>query len=133
MPVICDWYSRTALIIGFRYLENWTIEECEVANLILWELLESVTERYDVIVDLTEASYTLPIGILWHWKQQMSYNDSMFSNWGINVYVTRNEVYEAYLNEGIETSDAVRKHCRIAKNVEAAMQIIQDERQGADV
>ena len=116
-----------------RYTGNWTIEECEAANLTLWELIEPVTERYDVIVDLTESSYTLPIGILWHWKQQMSYNDAMFPNWGINAYVTRNEVYEAYLNEGIETSDAVRKHCRMVKNVEEALQIIQQERQSADV
>ena len=63
----------------------------------------------------------------------MSFNDSMFANWGINVYVTRNEIYEAYLNEGIETSDAVRKHCRLAKNVAEAMQIIQQARQGVDV
>jgi hypothetical protein len=133
MTVICAWYSQPNLIIGFRYTGNWTIEECETANITLWEIIEPITARFDVIIDLTEAAYTLPIGILWHWKQQMSFNDSRFANWGINVYVTRNEIYEAYLQEGIETSDAVRKHCRIVKNVGEAIQIIQQARQGSEV
>src|SRR5262245_45206693 len=133
MPVICDWYSRNTAIVGMRCVGNWTIEECEAAYSTFGQLVQSLTERYDLIVDFTEAAYTLPVGILWHWKQRMTINDTLLPNWGINVYVTRNNVYEAYLKEGIETSDIIRQHCRMAKSVEEAIQIIQQERRGADV
>jgi hypothetical protein len=133
MAVSCDWYSRTNSIVGMRCVGNWTIEECDAGYETLGQLVQPVTERFDLIVDFTEAAYTLPIGILWHWKQIVSINDVKFPDWGITVYVTQNEIYEAYLQEGMETSDIIRKHCRKAKTVEEAMQIIQQERHSAEV
>jgi hypothetical protein len=116
-----------------RCIGSWTIEECDIGYTTLGQLVQSATERFDLIVDFMEAGYTLPVGILWHWKQIVNINDTQFPNWGITVYVTQNEIYEAYLQEGIETSDIIRTHCRMAKSVDEAMRIIQQERESADV
>ena len=128
MTVICDWYSQTAAIIGMSYIGNWTREEADAASLILRQLTQSIDGRYDIIVDSTAAAYTLPSGTLWHWKQSIETVDRLYPNQKLMVYVMSSSVYKAYFDEGFKTSDAIRKHCRLANSISEAVQIIQQDR-----
>jgi hypothetical protein len=133
MPVICDWYSRKNRIIGIRYIGKWTVEENVAANPIFNELIQSVNERFDMIVDALEAAYTFPTGTLWNWKQKIEALENNYPMLSLVVYVTSSDVHKAYFEDGFETSTAVRKHCRMANSIEEALEIIQQDRQCADV
>src|SRR5262245_45277842 len=115
MPVNAGWYDATQNIILCRYVGNWTLaESSEVAPLIN-QFFQQADGRVDLIADFSESTYTPPVGVLWRWKQNAELRDSMFPNWGLMVMVnpSRNRVYDAFFEEGIQTSDIIRKHCRL--------------------
>jgi len=128
MPVIVDWYDKTQNIILSRFIENWTLEEYAEVSVTLNHLSQQVVGRFDMIADLSEAVYTPPIGTLWDWKQYADLRDSMFPNWGLTVFINPSRVYDAFFAEGIQTSDVLRKHSRLAKNIIEAVQIIRADR-----
>jgi hypothetical protein len=133
MAVICDWYNRKASIIGVHYIGNWTAEENIAMSSRLNHLIESVQGRYDIVVDGLEAAYTFPTGTLWSWKQKMEMLEENRHGLSLLIYVTSSDVHRAYFEEGFKTSAAIRKHCRITNSVEEALEIIQQDRQSADV
>jgi hypothetical protein len=128
MPMMVDWYDKTQNIILLRFIENWTLEEYSAANVTLQQLCQQAVGRFDMIADLSEAAYSPPVGTLWDWKQYADLRDSIFPDWGLTVFITPSRVYNAFFEEGIQTSDVVRKHSRLAKNVIEAVQIIRADR-----
>jgi hypothetical protein len=128
MPMMVDWYDKTQNIIMSRFIENWTLEEYAEANVTLNRLCQLAVGRFDMIADLSEATYTPPVGTLWDWKQYSELRESLYPNWGLAVFINPGRVYDAFFAEGIQTSDVLRKHARLAKNVIEAVQIIRADR-----
>ena len=130
MPVICDWYDKTQTILYCRLIGHWTVEEHTDALAAVHQLLQdvSVSKRFDIILDLTESSYTPPTGTLWNWKQNLEMRDALFPNYGLSVFINTSRVIDAYFEEGVQTSDAIRLHSRFAKTLTEAIQIIQVDR-----
>jgi hypothetical protein len=128
MPVVCDWYDEAQAIIALGFIGNWTTEELLESNKTLLHLPRQVTTRFDIISDFLQAAYTPPTGVLWEWKQMAIARHHEFPNWGFTVYVTNSGVMQAYINEGIDSTDAIQQHARLARTIEEAVQIIQADR-----
>lgn len=124
MPVCIDWYNETQTVILCHYTGSWTIAENVEAEAAIQRLSRQVAGRFDIMADFNEAVYTPPVGALHAWKQNVTLRDSMFPNWGLTVSISSNPVYNAFFEAGTATSDVIRKHCRFAKNVVEAVQII---------
>jgi hypothetical protein len=128
MPVIVDWYDKTHNIILIRFIGNWTLAEYLEGDDVLQQLCQQAAGRFDIITDFSESVYVPPVGSLWTWKQAATTRDSLFPNWGLTVFVNAGGVLSAYFEEGILSSEVIRKHCRLAKNVIEAVQIIRADR-----
>src|SRR5687767_5477724 len=128
MPVTYHWYDEAQTIIQCRMSENWTLEELSEGRLGLNELVKDIATRFDIITDLSESTYTPPVGALWDWKQAVMVRDMLFSNWGLTVFINTNPVFDAYFEEGMQTSAAIQRHTRIASNLLEAIKIIEADR-----
>ena len=128
MPVECDWYDEAQAILTLRFLANWTTLELLDANNVLLQLSRQVQGRFDIISDFLHAAYTPPTGVLWEWKQMAITRHHEFPNWGFTVYVTNSGVMQAYINEGMDSTDAIGQHGRLARTVEEAVQILLADR-----
>ena len=128
MPVECDWYDEAQAIIHLNFIANWTTQELLESNKTLLHLSRQVKGRFDIISDFLQAAYTPPTGVLWEWKQMAITRHHEFPNWGFTVYVTTSGVMQAYISEGIDSTDAIGQHGRLARTIEEAVQIILADR-----
>lgn len=130
MPVNADWYDKTQNIIICRYVGNWTLAEASGVTPLINQFLQQAIGRTDLIADFSESTYAPPVGTLWTWKQNAEFRDSTFPDWGLMVIVnpSGNRVYDAFFAEGTQTSDVLRKHCRLARSGVEAVQIILADR-----
>ena len=123
-----EWFDEDEQIIMSHHTGQMQLRDMVDAHRAFQKLATPITGRFDIISNLLKTSYTLPIGTLWHWKIGAAQRDEQFPNWGLIVFVTTSDVMEVYFNEGIETSEVIRKHARLAKTVEEAIQIIMADR-----
>ena len=130
MPVTCDWYDKAQTILYCRLIGQWTAEEHKAGLAAVYQLVQDipVSTRFDIIIDLTESSYTPPSGTLWTWKQNLEMRDALFPNYGLSVFINISRVIDAYLEEGLQTSAAIRQHTRIVSTLLEAIKIIQADR-----
>jgi hypothetical protein len=128
MPVSVNWYDEVQRIMLYRLIGDWTLAENTEANILSHQLSQQVTGRFDIIADATESTYVPPIGSLWDWKQSAMFRDSTFLNWGLTVVVTTSKVGEAFFEEGVQTSEVIHRHFRLAKSVADALEIIHADR-----
>jgi hypothetical protein len=128
MPVTVDYYDEAHSIIIQRVIGNWTTQDALEIAARFRPLAQQIEGRFDVITDFLEAAYTPPVGILWEWKQIVQELDNEFTNWGTTVWAVKSGVFKAFFEEGVQTTEAIRKHYRLAKTVDQAIQIIQADR-----
>jgi hypothetical protein len=124
MPVSVNWYNEVQRIMLYRLIGDWTLAENIEATAISDRLVQQGIGRFDIIVDMTQSAYVPPVGALWDWKQIATLRDSTFPNWALTVITSGSKVSDAFFTEGIQTSDIIRKHYRLATNIEEALEII---------
>jgi hypothetical protein len=130
MPILYDWYDKAQAIFYYRLAGNWTLAENVEATAAAHEILQQIplSQRFDIITDLTESQYSPPSGSLWNWKQSAEVRHTQFPNFGLMVFVNTSRVFNAYFEDGMQTSVAIQRHTRFASNLLEAIKIIQADR-----
>jgi hypothetical protein len=128
MPVSVNWYDEVQRIMLYRLIGDWTLAENTEASSLSYQLSQQITGRFDIIVDSIESTYVPPVGVLWDWKQSAMFRDSTFPNWGLTIIVSITKIGNAFFEEGIQTSDVIRKHFCLATSIKEALEIIHTDR-----
>jgi hypothetical protein len=128
MTITCEWFDEKTGIIITGWGEKWTTGEFQSADMQLWQYSRQVVGRFDIIADLTQTVFALPIDILRAWVTIAERRDVEFPNWGVTVLVVTDSRLESYFETGSEISLAIRKHCRIVKTTEDAVKLIVEDR-----
>lgn len=127
MPITVDWYDEDALIILARFISPWELEELVESNHHINRLTRDCSKRFDIIADFSDTTFIPPVGVLWEWEKVSSQRDKLFPQWGLTIFVVeiKNELIEAYLKAGMQSSNIIRKHGVIVYSMkEAALTIL---------
>lgn len=131
MPVHTDWFDKEAAIIIMTYTGTWSLAERHAAREKVSQLSHETSKRFDIIVNLTNASPFLPVGTFQVWISGIQQREVTLPHWGLSVFVTQSKTLEAYFNAGRETSSTIQDHAHLVKTVDEAVQVIMDDRQQA--
>jgi hypothetical protein len=128
MPITYSWLREDTNIIVVRFLGNWTVDE-QVNNYELLQMMRETSGRFDMIVDFSDASYTPAVGSLGQWITELEARTKTYPNWALGgVQVITSNVMIAYFDEGVRVSEVIRKHCRRARTLEEAVQVVRADR-----